>query len=274
MFSLYNFTSINDIPHKEYSKLKFGSIKSAEFFGQNLAKAFYSNHRDVFLSNRVVVIPSPYNIVENAATILTKEFVDKINELLVEDGGNVVDYHIIRRKVSYINDYGFLSKKERKNLIDNDEFYLNKEYLKGATLIFIDDVKISGTHEDKLKELLEKEGMENITHYLYIAQYQGSEFDIEAKLNFSAINSLEDYAMLTSSEDIKPLVRPIKYFLSRSEDELFLFVNKFSDKFLSKVYLGALAEGYFRIPSYQENLKFLKERHLHYQKKRRIESYE
>lgn len=74
-----------------------------------------------------------------------------------------MEWDIVHRKVSYINDYGFLSKEDRKALIDGDTFSINRDFWGNKTLIFIDDVNITGTHEEKLIEILDKEGVENDT---------------------------------------------------------------------------------------------------------------
>lgn len=259
-YALNQFTCFDDAPFcpKEYSKLKFGSDVSAQKFGAALAKAFFAKHSDVLMANDSVVIPSPYNFVRNAATLMTMHFVDALNELLVNANGNNVEYSIIHRKVSYTNDYGFLSKEKRKGLIDNDNFYLNKAFLKGKFLIFIDDVKITGTHEDKLKEVLVTNRMKNDVAFLYFAEYFGNDPEVEARLNFAAIETIEDYKILSQEEKHQIIIRPIKFILSMPTDEFYPFISTFNTAKLREIYLGSLAEGYYKIQKYQTNLSMLK----------------
>ena len=260
-FALHQFTNFGDVPFDptEYSRLKFGSDISAKRFGHALAKSFFEKHSDILMANDCVVIPSPYNFVKNAATLMTLHFVDALNEMLVDANGNNVEYSIIHRKVSYTNDYGFLSKEKRKGLIDNDNFYLNKAFLKGKMLIFIDDVKITGTHEEKLKEVLAKNKMSNTSAFLYFAEYFGDDPSIEAKLNFAGINSLKDYQALSEEPKHQVIIRPIKYVLSQDVETFDGILSQISKDKLQEIYLGSLAEGYYKIQKYQANLTLLKQ---------------
>lgn len=262
-FAANHFTSREDVGFSpvEYSHLKFGSDVIAKKFGHELAVKFFNSHSDVILANRCVVIPSPYNHVENAATLMTKHFVNKLNELLVMSSGNCVEMTLIHRKVSYINDYGFLSKEKRRGLIDNDEFYLNKEFIAGKLLICIDDVRITGTHEEKLIEVLQDNHLENRAFFLYFGSYSGSQPDIEAFLNFSGVSSLDDYVALTKQPNHQLIVRPIKYLLSQKDPAAFArALHGFSAELVERLYHACLGEGYHRIPSYQSNIQVLIER--------------
>jgi hypothetical protein len=205
-----------------------------------------------------VVIPSPYNHVQNAATILTKHFVNRLNQLLVNQSGAHVEYSVIHRKVSYINDYGYLSKEARKGLIDNDSFYLNKDFYKDKVLVFLDDVIITGTHEDKLKEILAKEKIKNETIFIYHAQYLGNDPTIESRLNFAAMNTLEDYGKLSEEPNHHVIVRPLKFLLSQQLKPLADFLLQIDVRKLEEIYFGCLGEGYYKIPSYQGPFQIIK----------------
>lgn len=254
-FFVHNFTDIESAGFcaKEYSRLKFGSDIIAKKFGYELADALAAKHLDKLLANPILVIPSPYNHVENAATILTKHFVNRLNAILVANSGNHVEYSIIHRKVNYIQDYGFLPKDQRKGLIDNDSFYLNKDFYKDKLLIFVDDVRITGTHEDKLVEILDKENITNDTFFLYYANYEGNNPEIEAQINFASIKSLTDYVSVSQEPNHHIIVRPLKYLLGQSTKDLAAHLVYLEPDKVDKIYAGCLGEGYYKIPKYQEN---------------------
>jgi hypothetical protein len=209
------------------------------------------------MSDQCVVIPSPYNHVKNAATIMTEHFVDRLNQNLVNCNGKHVEYSTIHRKVTYTNDYGFLSKEKRKSLINNDDFYFNKQFIGDKTLIFIDDVTISGTHEEKLVDVMKNEKIDNKTFFLYYASYNGTSPDIEAKLNFAGVSSPLSYVNLVLSGDCHVIVRTIKYLLGLPQSELEFILPKVPIHILNKIYNGALGEGYYTVPQYQENVKLI-----------------
>lgn len=260
-FIAHPFSKLDDVRFSitEYSRLKFGSDSIAKKFGYDLAITMFESMADIIMSNGVVVIPSPYNHVKNAATIMSEHFINKLNELLVHANGQHIEQSIIHRKVSYINDYGFLSKEHRKGLIDNDNFFMNKQFLKGKTLIFIDDVIITGTHEEKLMEILENNNMNNTRIFAYYGGYNGDDPSIESRINLSAIGDINDYINIINEPKHHVIVRAIKYLLS-IESQLFKnIIYMIDNEYLTKIYYGALGEGYYQIPQYQVNLLIIKQ---------------
>jgi hypothetical protein len=206
--------------------LKFGSREVAKKFGEELADSFFAAHADKLMANDCVVIASPYNYVKNAATVMTKYFIAKLNHLMVNSCGKNVEYTTIHRKVSYTADYGFLSKEKRQSLLSNDDFYINYDFVKNKTIIFVDDVKITGTHEDKLIEILGDNALDGIGHFfLYYANYEGSQPDIESKLNFSGIKSLPDVISTMDSNEYEMIIRPIKYVMAQVEEDFMGVLN-------------------------------------------------
>ena len=261
IYSIEKFQSIDDVKFlpEDYSLLKFGSVEVAQKFGYRLAEQFFLAYADKLIANKCLIIPSPYNFVKNAATLMTLHFVDRINELLIEVRGEHVEFMTIQRKVSYVNDYGFLSKEKRQALIGNDRFFFNREFVKGKLLIFIDDCRITGTHQDKIEEILDEREIKNEAMFLYFAEYLGDEPDIEAKLNFAGIKSIQDYVKLLKSRDMEMIVRPIKFMLGQDGENFDFILRELDDVNKKKLYNLALNEGYYKIPRFQANLKRLKE---------------
>jgi PRTase ComF-like len=258
-FSAFQFQDLETAKFdpKTYSKLKFGCGQAAREMGHTLATAFFHQNRPLLLANRCVVFASPYNYVPNAATLMTRHFVDILNHHLVSANGEHVEYSLIHRKVSYTNDYGYLQKEERKALINNDKFYLNSGFIEDKLLIFVDDVRITGTHEDKLKEILVQDNVPNQAVFVYFADYTGQRADIESELNFSYVKDPFDYARLAIRDDFHVLVRPIKYVLGLGAGTAELLLVNLPRPVIENLYFGALAEGYYKIPKYQENFHSL-----------------
>jgi hypothetical protein len=264
-YSVHEFDSLADssLWVDDYSAMKFGSDDAARRFGYELADGFFAAHSAHLMANPCVVIPSPYNYIPNAATIMGRHFTDRLNHHLAHSQGTTAEWSIIHRKVSYTNDYGFLSKDQRRLLIDNDKFYFNDDFVEGKTLIFVDDVLITGTHEDKLVDIMDRAGMTNPSFFLYYAIYSegGTHPAIEAALNFAQVKSVEDYLALTRKPNHHIIVRPIKYLLSRPLEEFERVLAHFDPRVVSEIYHGALNEGYFKIPEYQPNFGALNKRY-------------
>lgn len=244
----------------DYSYLKFGDDEVAKRYGYELAEAFFTAHSGAILARPSVVIPSPYNYVENAATIMCRHFVHRLNKLLVNSNGMHVDYSIIHRKVSYTGDFGFLSAKQRNILISQDDFYLNERFYAGKNILFLDDVRISGAHENRLRGLLKEHSIsEDNVFFLYYAQLigEGVSPEIEGKLNMHGMQSLDDYVRVSSKPDHRVIVRPIKFTMARPADEFVDFTKKVPIDLLRQIYFGCLGEGYYQIPTYQVNFGIL-----------------
>ena len=266
-FAVHDFTvrdwDENAMPFspESYSLLKFGNDETARRFGHELAESFFARFSSILLAYPTVVIPSPYNFVKNAATIMTQYFVSYLNHLLVHANGSHVDYSIIHRKVSYTNDYGFMSKEQRQNLIANDSFFLNEGFYEGKTLIFVDDIRITGTHEERLKAILRNNSRlcNNRVFYVYYGRLRGpSRPEIEAALNFASVRSLDDYMRLSKQPGHHVIVRPIKFLLGRSQTEFRQFLQSCPNSLARELYDGCLGEGYYQIPDYQDNFHLLK----------------
>jgi hypothetical protein len=259
------FTCLDDAPFsvKDYSLMKFGHDEVARKFGYDLAESFFDANRALVIGQPLVVFASPYNYVKNAATIMTKHFVDRLNMLSVFHSGHAVEYSVVHRKISYTNDYGFLSAEERKRLIDGDSFSINKHFVEGKTLLFIDDVRITGTHEHKLVELLDEAGIKLSTaHFLYHANLVSDTIHpgIEAKLNFASVARIADFVEIAHSDGHHMIIRPIKYILSLSEIDMLEMMECLPAQAIIDAYFGANAEGYFKVPSYQRNFAILKQK--------------
>ena len=262
-YYVHSFTSMEDLPFSAelYSQMKFGDDRAAKILGRELAEGFFIQNAGALLSNTVVVLPSPYNHVPNAASVMTMHFTNRLNELLVGANGNHAETSIINRKVSYTSDYGFMSKDARASLIANDTFNVNRSYLEGKIVVCIDDIRITGVHEDKLREIFEREELNvDRTFFLYYASYRGDQPDIEAALNFHGVKNLDDYLDLMKQPKHHLIVRPIKYMLSRNHNTFVAMIDRCTIQWIEDLYYACLGEGYYKIPDYQENFGYVREK--------------
>lgn len=260
--AVHEFSDLETAAFKpaEYSQLKFGSDTIANKYGVELARDTFAKHKDALLSRKLVVIPSPYHHVRKSATIMTQHFINEINHLLVSNGGSPVEYSIIHRKMSYVKDYGFLSKEMREKLIQNDKFYLNSDYYENKFLLFIDDVRITGTHEARMSEMLTQKNIQNDRMFLYYASYTGDDPLVESRINFAGLSSIHDYIKLAREPNHHVIIRPIKFVLSLDMRDFELATSVLHKDTLKEMYHGALGEEYYNVPEYQTNFNLLKQK--------------
>ena len=94
----------------------------------------------------------------------------KKNKWLAENNLPVVQETKVTRSITYKEDYGALDEAQRLTLIGNDTFQIDRDFLNNKVLIFLDDIRITGSHERMITKMLKEYGLENETHLLYFAE--------------------------------------------------------------------------------------------------------
>jgi len=244
-----------------YSRLKFGSDIVARQFGDEMAEAFFAKHRDLLITDRCVIIPSAFNVVEIAATILARHFLNRLNDLLSREGHRAVEWTTMHRSMSYIADYSFLPKEERAALLKADKLFINRDFIEGKVLLFVDDVTITGSHEHKVVNFLTEMGLSNPRIFCYYARYNGERADIEAALNQASISNAEEYVQLIREPGHHLVVRAVRFLLDQPIEELRAVLRFVDGPFVDKLYHACLAKEYDKQENYRAGFELIRARH-------------
>ena len=264
-FSLHKITQSTEFTFdpKEYSKFKFGCKDAAKNFGTDLAIAFYYEMlANTPIDKPMVVISSPYCFIPTATFAMKDYFIRTLNELLVRDGHAVVQETKIHRTITYKEDYGELSAEDRFKLIQNDGFHLDVEFVKGKTLILLDDVKITGSHERVIERMLDAYGLQFINrYYVYYGEKTVESVDpkVENFINYFYVKSLMDLDRIIKNDNFLLNTRVVKYMLNYDFDEFWMFIQYQKRSFQESVYHLAIGNSYHLIEDYQANLFYLKD---------------
>lgn len=255
-FSAHTFSDINTVEFDVagYSRLKFGSNESAKKFGKEMAVKFFNEHREFLASNECLVIPSAYNMLEIAATLLARHFMQSLNVLLVRHNMEIVKWTTMHRTITYFTDYAHMTHDERKKMLAGDSFFINKDFIKNKALLFIDDVIITGTHEDKIKEFLQTNDIKNPVKFLYYCKYTGNNPDTEAKLNTCGVNDEHSYLHLINEPEHQIIVRTCKYLLNGTKEQLIHVLANAPKGFVASLHTACLMEEYHKVPRYRDNM--------------------
>ncbi|MCW3093023.1 MAG: hypothetical protein JWP81_4092 [Ferruginibacter sp.] len=245
----------------DYSRFKFGDDTVAQKFGTALADQFikqWLRHHPV--NAQLVVISSPYSFIPTATFAMKNYFVFTLNRWLAENNFNVVQETKVHRTITYKEDYGELDAEQRMNLIGNDSFHIDKDFLVGKTLLFLDDIKITGSHERMINKMLTAYNLNNDTHLLYFAELENKSIhpNIENQLNYSFVKSIFDLDSIIKNERFCINTRLVKYILNADPDAFKIFIQNHSTDFINLLYNSALGNGYHTIEAYQQNLNVLK----------------
>jgi hypothetical protein len=255
----HQFTSIEGAPFcaRSYSRLKFGSNEVAKRFGYEMAESFFQTHGDILRNHPCVVIPAPSTTVSVAATLLSRHFMDRTNSLLSHIDRMPVEWSMIHRNMTYNNNYADLPKEERKKLLAADTIYINRSFVEGKFIIFIDDCTITGTHEEKISEFLLAEGLENDHAFVCFAKYQGDDPSIEMRLNHVEIRDAVDLVSLSWEPGHEVTTRSLRLLLEHPAEDFERLLANAPPAFVEASYHASIVKGYNRHAPYLSNFNTL-----------------
>lgn len=247
-----------DFPAEKYSKFKFGSTGIAREFGYTLADRFINQlFKFSYNGKPIVVLPSAYSHIPTASYYMAIHFTDKLNHFLYENGFSPVETGKIRRSVTYREDYGEMTAEERYNLIKGDRFHIDEAMLKNKILIFIDDIKITGTHERIIIKMLDDFGIQNHCYMLYFAELTDPAIcpKTENYLNHFFVKEISDLQSVIDQDDFEFNTRIVKYILNSNHNACRSFLTKQKQPFINTLYYKALGNEYYKFPEYTANLQ-------------------
>ena len=246
-----------DFPAEKYSKFKFGSTNIALEFGHTLADRFINQlFKFSYSGIPIVVLPSAYSHIPTASYFMTIHFINKLNQYLYENDFAPVETGKISRSVTYREDYGEMTADERYNLIKGDKFHIDEALLKNKILIFLDDIKITGTHERIIIKMLDDFDIHNHCYMLYFAELTDPAIcpKTENYLNHFFVKNLSDLHSIINRDDFEFNTRIVKYILNSNHEACHKFLQCQSKKFINTLYYNALGNEYYKFPEYITNL--------------------
>lgn len=243
-----------------YSRFKFGDGVAAQHFGETLADGFIEYLKLNPICEQLVVISSPYSFIPTATFAMKDHFVYRLNHYLAENGLPTVQETKVHRTITYKEDYGELNAEERMRLIGNDSFHIDKAFLEGKTLLFLDDIKITGSHERMIRKMATEYGLNNTMYMLYFAELADSNIhpNIENTLNYYEVKSIFDLDRIINGPDFRINTRLVKYILNYEHGSFRLFIQDQTDAFIRQLYHMAIGNGYHLMESYEANLIYIK----------------
>lgn len=263
--SRHTIRSADSLPFSAalYSKFKYGSKDVARRFGKDLGNHVISKGVFEKITDReIMVIPSPYYFVPTATFALKDYFIATINPYITRElRMSPVQETKVWRKPAYVTDYGDMSQEDRKKAIGSESFYLDRELLKGKHVLFMDDIRITGAHEERMLEMIERLQLKDICSmdFLYYAVLGNSTADprLEGYLNLFSMKSLLDLDKIIKNDSFLFNTRNIKFILASPPDECKNFLDYQSKTFVETLYHYALGNGYHMSEEFEVNFKTL-----------------
>lgn len=260
-YSLHKITDTSNFGFcpDDYSRFKFGDDAVAEKFGVSLAEGFIAHHLKGQHVPQLVVVSSPYSFIPTATFAMKNYFVFHLNRWLAAHGHPVLQETKVHRTITYKEDYGELDAAQRLKLIGNDSFHIDREFLTGKRVLFLDDIRITGGHERMILKMAEAYNLSNDVYMLYFAELQNKNIhpNIENYLNYHFVKSIFHLEEIIQGEQFFINTRIVKYILNYDFDTFCIFLQNQTDKFVNLLFNMALGNGYHTIEAYQKNLNFI-----------------
>ncbi|WP_118975171.1 phosphoribosyltransferase family protein [Taibaiella koreensis] len=267
-FSRHHIDDPGQIPFDAaaYSKFKFGDGDIARAFGQELGRHFVELHGDALLAEEnIVFVPSPYHAIPTASNALSLFFRDEVNRFLFRHQRKSLLQSKIHRYKTYTVDYGNLDFEERMRLISSDTYHLDKHFLEGRMVLFIDDIKITGSHEQIIRQQLEREEIKGRFVFVYYAQLMNKAIppNFENYLNYFAVKDRSDLVTIINEDNFIMNTRIIKYILKSDPVDLMAFIHALREERLPEMVNYAIGNNYHLMEDYQHNLMLITN-HINY----------
>ncbi|KAA2244433.1 hypothetical protein F0L74_00145 [Chitinophaga agrisoli] len=260
-YSLHKITDAGNFGFSpdEYSRFKFGDDAVAEKYGVNLADGFIEHHLRGRKVPQLVIVSSPYSFIPTATFAMKNHFMFRLNRWLAANGNPVAQETKVHRTITYKEDYGELDAAQRLQLIGNDSFHIDREFLAGKKVVFLDDIRITGGHERMILKMVAAYNLTNEIYMLYFAELMNKSIppNIENHLNYHYVKSIFHLEPIIQGEHFFINTRIVKYILNYDFDSFCIFLQNQTHKFVNLLYNMALGNGYHTIEAYQQNLDFI-----------------
>ncbi|RZJ77288.1 MAG: hypothetical protein EOO47_17245 [Flavobacterium sp.] len=261
-YSLHKITDKHTCPfsESEYSRFKFGDSTLARKFADELFEGFIALHKDLILANEeIVILPSPYHAIPTASNYLSFSFKTRMNEFLYHHGRKALVESKIYRNQTYTTDYGNLDYEQRVKLIGNDTYYIDRNFIDGKLCLFLDDIKITGSHEHIVKKILNQYNVQGKFVFMYYAELINKDIhpNIENYYNYFYVKDIDSLSKIINAPSFVFNTRTVKYILKLDRTELLSLASTVSADLLEQLFHLAVSNNYHTIDEYKENLTYI-----------------
>lgn len=247
----------------DYSRFKFGCKDVARKFGYELAEkmcTLFTPQRGFIQDKQIVVCSSAYNFIPTATFAMKDYFVQHLNTWLVNNNMKVVQETKISRTVTYTEDYGSMNTEQREALLRDDENHIDREFVRGKLIIFLDDIRVTGSHERLMEKMITKYDLQCDWIFAYYARIVDDEMDpkFEDFLNYFYVKSLLHLDHIIKNENFLLNTRTVKYILKAPMEEFIPFISYQKSSLVQTIYHQAIGNGYHLVDIYKPNLEFIR----------------
>lgn len=240
----------------EYSRFKYGDGNAADKLGALLARDFLETHEAGH--SHLLITSSAYKTAPPAARALQDSFV---TDMVASSEPDTIKTFKIDRANLTNGDYAHMGLEERQRVMADNGLSLPPDLeIEGQDVVILDDISVTGSHEEMLRNLLEPLQPASIQYGYVLSVVNGKEHPgIEAAINASSIKGYEDVAPLLESPNFRPNARFCKFILSQSIEDIERFVASTRAEIVRKVCEYVIGDELEKLPSYTVAAAYLLE---------------
>ncbi len=199
---------------KAYSRFKYGDTHIAQHYAESLVQKLLQNSQDVLrYTNPIYVTSSAFRYVPTAAQSILEAFL----KVMAHQAPHLkLHYFKIHRNYLDGRDYAQLTPQEREEVLKQAHLYVDDTtHLSNQIVWVIDDIRITGKHEEKMLSFLQKLGVKEV-NCLYVANLQqGLELSwLEHYINHAWVKDLEQFEKIIHLPHFQMNARVCKFLLS------------------------------------------------------------
>jgi orotate phosphoribosyltransferase len=257
-------TSRTGVPldRTHYSEFKYGRRDLAEYYGGLIAEVLISHLSEILHEGEeVVVMGTPYKRLPNAARMLA---ITAENYLRL--AGLPTCYTYIYQHRLAGGDYGKLDSAARDRRNQLKKRFIDAEDFEGRHVVVIDDVRITGSIERSIFELLKDMPILSSTFVNLVKMDEHIALAnpcLENKLNHHAVNSLQDIIrIMHGPHGFVLITRVLKYILESGPSELRWFLEQLSVQEITSLFEGIIDDGYDVMPQYHDSFRIIRDTYM------------
>lgn len=262
----------SDALFAHYPSLKLGVTKSVEYFGPQLARLA----EDVImqslpgLSDWVITAPS-YNVLPGGPNLLCSYIYEELTARLAGSATLSLAYLRDQTAGQEISDseslhkyhnYSTFTKQERTELYQQTpEPLFEPGDFQGRSVIFVNDMRVTGSHERYIQQALAKVEAAQIC-WLYILKINPAiaeaQPELEYAINHSRLAGFEEFAELLATHHLQYTSRCITRILSYELSQLKKLLAMLDNDRKKTILELATAEGRFSGEYFREKIGLLR----------------
>ncbi len=275
--------SINSLPldlcdglFSHYPAMKMGIASAVSFYADKLYDKIVALIEDTPQCARWVITGPPLKFTPSGANLMAWQVFKKFqNSDKYADRVSLVDLKLPRSPMviddakDFADSHNYCSKDVAQRIKQREQEYAQGDDIQARSAVFkdrgvivINDIRVTGTQQHFMQKSFDQVPL-TCLHWLYIFAVDEplgqAEPQIEAQINFSRLQSLDDFCQLLWTPEIDYTSKCVARLFTYDYDDFATLVNPLSDQRLRYIIASANAEGRYEGEYFKDKFALLQQ---------------